>query len=500
MKNISFIPFLSCLIGVSLASGCQEAEQPDVEKTSDILLGVRASCLDFAEMGQEQEAALSGFSAGDTIGVFGLDKDGSVLSGCRNAAFVYDGSSEWKGNVYYYEDAVYFAYFPYSKSLSPLKSVHEIEEAFADEVRSTTDQSTFEAFRSCDLMVAENVVPSDGVLDFRMSRRMSMVEIAFPEIEYRTSADSEPYYSASIGSLAFEVNDIAVKPYMADKGVYRYIVVPENNLIYGEYKVAGDWADYGEELVFIPGKYKRIDVVPDNTVVIHDLSAGDFFLKSGAILPKDTDLTASEQEECIGVVFWTGDPTASDATLKKDFPGCTHGLVVALDEIASNWSAEVNVKINDWLEANAPGYLSINTEGDGANTDKVVGYNNTMAIDHYNNNGLAESADVAVAVEKTMEYRSSNSLECDASGWYLPSIKELCLLYKGNTNIWTAANNVAEEINASIEKVGGATVLTGDYWSSTEAGTGSAHRIEASGKVTGTRMFNSYKVRPVTAF
>ena len=105
-----------------------------------------------------------------------------------------------------------------------------------------------------------------------------------------------------------------------------------------------------------------------------------------------------------------------------------------------------------------------------------------MAIDHYNNNGLAESADVAVAVEKTMEYRSSNSLECDASGWYLPSIKELCLLYKGNTNIWTAANNVAEEINASIEKVGGATVLTGDYWSSTEAGTGSAHRIEASGK------------------
>ena len=509
MKKIFYMIFLFSIV-LPAVQGCQETEQPEGEKTSDILLEVRASCLDFIEMGQTVEPSVSPFEAGDTIGVYGIDTDGSVLSGCRNVPFVYDGVSDWEGKVYYYDGAVYFAYFPYRKSVSSLKTLSDIEDVFVKDVRTTVDQSTSDYLRSCDFMTAENIVPADGVLDFTLSRRMSMVEITFPDIEYKESADAEPYYTASVGSLEFEVNDVDVKPCMTSQGVYRYILVPENNFIYGEYKVAGDWADYGAELVFEPGSFKKITVVPDETEVIHTLAVGDFFLKSGALLPKDAALTVAEREECIGVVFWTGDPTASDPVLKKDFPGCTHGLVVSLEEFESQWCSETDVRVDTRIQANAQGFTSINTKldpddkTDNPAMNTVIGYNNTMAIDLYNTDGLAEQSDMVTAVEEMMKYRNANHLDIGTSGWYLPSIKELALLYMGEGSIWSSKDNVAQEINKSIEQIighiDGAALLTGDYWSSTEAGTGSAHRIEASGKVTGTRMFNKYRIRPVMAF
>lgn len=506
MKNTA-LKISLLFLGLSAIQGCREAEQPEKEKMSDILLEVKASCLGFTGMEQAAEPSVSAFEKGDTIGVYGIDTDGSILPGCRNAPFVYDGTSSWEGKTYYYDGAVYFAYFPYRKSVSSMKTLTDIEDYFIGEVGNTSDQSTSDSFRSCDFMTAGNVLPSDGVLDFTLTRRMSMVEITFPDIEYKTAQGEEPYYTASVGSLEFEVNDADVKPYMAAHGVYRYILVPGNNLVYGEYKVAGEWADYGAEIVFEPGKSGRIDVEPDVTEVIHTLASGDFFLRSGALLPKDASLTAAEREECIGVVFWTGNPAASDPVLEKDCPECTHGLVVSLDEIESQWCSQTSVRVDTWLQANAgDDFVSINTKLDPENTtdnpylNSVIGYNNTMAIDYYNTNGLAEQSDMVTAVKNVMDYRSANRLDIGTSGWYLPSIKELALLYMGEGSIWSAKNDVAEEINLSIGKIPGAALLTGDYWSSTEAGTGSAHRIEATGKVTGTRMVNRYRIRPVMAF
>ncbi len=498
MKNLLYMPFV-CTLAMVAAQGCQEAESPETEKTSDILLEVRASYTGFSDMDRTAEPALTAFEAGDTIGVFGIDTDGSVLSGCHNSAFVYDGTS-WNGKVWYYDGAVYFAYYPYRKSLSSMQSLQAIAEYFTGEVRNTTDQSTEELFSACNFMADENVFPAGGVLDFTLTSRMSMVEISFPDIEYRTSADSEPYYIANIGGLGFEVNDIAVRPYMAEHGLYRYILVPENNLVYGEYKVAGDWADYGRELVFEPGTSVRIDVRPDETTVIHTLSAGDFFLKSGALLPADATLSAAEQDECVGVVFWAGDPTASDPTLKADCPGCTHGLVVAIDEIAaSRWRLSVSDMVNAWIEANTS-YMPVSTCGSQDNRNLVTGYNNTMAIGHYNDNLQAGDEKTVSAVENIMDYRGSHSVECTSSGWYLPSIKELALLYKPDGALDTENNSVAGIVNASLGKIDGAAVITGDYWSSTEAEAGSAFLILSSGKAQGTRTYNFKNLRPVLAF
>ncbi len=112
----------------------------------------------------------------------------------------------------------------------------------------------------------------------------------------------------------------------------------------------------------------------------------------------------------------------------------------------------------------------------------------------------AELLDEVQAVAAIMEYRTENPIESGASGWYLPSIKELSLLFKGNTSMWTESNDQVPVINESLAKVSGAVALTGDYWSSTETNPGDIQRILASGKLQTNRSFNELNVRPVMAF
>ena len=58
--------------------------------------------------------------------------------------------------------------------------------------------------------------------------------------------------------------------------------------------------------------------------------AGDYYHSDGTY---SAELDAAKK--VIGVVFWVGDPTASDAALKREHPGCTHGLVVAVNEVVT---------------------------------------------------------------------------------------------------------------------------------------------------------------------
>lgn len=503
MKKILFI-----LPVLAMAAGCAEKLETPALEQQGRLLGISVTCSDFPDMEAPgtkavEDGTSTKFTDGDAIGIFAV-KDGAVMEDCRNVKCVYDeASSSWNGKVYEYAGAEYFAYYPYSEDMSDKGSTEEIVSAFTETLSSVTDQSTHALYTACDLMTAGNTAPDaeNSILDLSFSHAMSMVEVVLPQIEYRTSADAEPYYSIPVIPVSMTVGGAAVSPYMVEPGVYRYIVAPGSSVsLSGEYESLGK--SYGYEstgLTVSAGKYKRLKVTSTTSSIIHTMSVGDFFMNTGELVSKDADLTAEQQENCIGVIFWTGNPSVTDVTLRNDWPGCTHGLVVAMDEIQSNWSAEVNVVVNDWIKSNTS-YLSIGTTGDDANTNNIVGYNNTLAIDAYNRLGLAESADIVNAVANVLEYRAANPVDCGASGWYLPSVKELALLFMGDGSIWATQNDVAQEINKSLEKVSGATLLTGDYWSNTETAAGSVHRIESTGKITSTRAFNTYKVRPVMAF
>lgn len=173
---------------------------------------------------------------------------------------------------------------------------------------------------------------------------------------------------------------------------------------------------------------------------------------------------------------------------------------VALDEFKSKWRANKDNKVNDWIESNTT-YLPVNSTAANPTTEYIVGYNNTMAMNYYNLNGLEDAAaDEVQAVTAIMEYRAENPIESGASGWYLPSIKELSLLFKGNISMWTESNAQVPVINESLAKISGAVSLTGDYWSSTETYPGDIQTVRATGKLQTQRSFNELNVRPVMAF
>ena len=173
---------------------------------------------------------------------------------------------------------------------------------------------------------------------------------------------------------------------------------------------------------------------------------GDFFYSDGTF---STDLDNSKT--AVGVVFYVGDPTVDDSTLKTDYPGCTHGLVVGLEAGNGQWLS-ANRKVYDWAISN--GYHTTQqftysgrlTEND--NAKYMWGYNNTCAIREYAKaNGLtsgivnfADSYGVAVA---------------NASPWYIPSVAEMKIIRQGS-------------FKSIVESLGGDALSKVSYYMSAE--------------------------------
>ncbi|EBW1424610.1 hypothetical protein CB641_26315, partial [Salmonella enterica subsp. enterica serovar Typhimurium] len=110
-----------------------------------------------------------------------------------------------------------------------------------------------------------------------------------------------------------------------------------------------------------------------------DLTVGDFYYSDGGIVPGDTQNPPSE--DCIGVVYWVGSIIEEDSLLKRDYPGCTHGLVASLQDVGQTlWSSSYEDITSNWLskQSNTYGIATLKTE------DKMQGYANTKALEGYN--------------------------------------------------------------------------------------------------------------------
>lgn len=215
------------------------------------------------------------------------------------------------------------------------------------------------------------------------------------------------------------------------------------------------------------------------TVTAAPLSVGDYYYADGS-WSQSLDPTRTP----IGVVFYVGDPTASDPALKADHPHCTHGLVVALHEqngIA--WQAnhiDYNDTVGRWIEMETD-YETITTGTNlEDNFNRIIGYHNTKAIEAFN--AAEENAAWRVdAVDYVVGYREQVVAPETSSDWYLGSSKEYSLLVSGeyNQNIWdirdagiTIENK--KEVNKKIAKIEGATEIGVAipimmfYWTSSE--------------------------------
>lgn len=227
------------------------------------------------------------------------------------------------------------------------------------------------------------------------------------------------------------------------------------------------------------------------TVTAAPLSVGDFYYSDGT-WSQSLDPTRTP----IGVVFHVGDITQYDPLLSSEHPHCTHGLVVALDEVngipwqrnyksVGEYGAEDYVEgyddtVGRWVEMNTD-YETITSGYELAdNLNRPMGYHNSKAIEAFNADP-ANSAWPVTAMEWIVDYRTKVAAPEQSSGWYLGSSKEYSLLVSGeySQNIWDIRDEGIsvqnkKEINEKIAQIEGATQIGVTipimmfYWTSTE--------------------------------
>ena len=234
---------------------------------------------------------------------------------------------------------------------------------------------------------------------------------------------------------------------------------------------------------------------------------GDYFYSDGTW---STEL--DENKTPVGLVFYIGDITAEDAALATEYPGCTHGLVVSLNNTNADGTTWQNAyesygaTVNSWVESDS-GYGSIN------DASLANGYNNTKAIEAFNADP-ANSGWPVEAVQEIVNFRGLHPVE-NTSDWYLPSAKEWMLLSAGQfegdvMDVSSTANlDIINGLLGSIsdaEKIEGMNMgpfsIPGNFWSSTEHSLEIELSYSSGGNIT-TDLYKSgalAKVRPILAF
>ena len=258
---------------------------------------------------------------------------------------------------------------------------------------------------------------------------------------------------------------------------------------------------------------------------------GDFAMKDGTFISYSEGMTLTDEQKAnvAGIVFWTtADMNTAqdaqtparltdDAIMVKDFPHCTHGLIVSLKDVSQEtmWQSAYS-NIASWQNSNttyAPSstdYKSI-ASGTGA-TDPInyiLGYQNTKILKAYNNQCADNNKVLPVSELATWEL--TNPAPANTTGWFIPSEKELTLLCgKDVDNILTnnsGGTETKEAMNAILESLGSTDAHTfgnNYYWSSSELVDYDYYAFEVyfvDGYVYGSsKVHNAYSVRAVCAY
>lgn len=388
------------------------------------------------------------FTDGDQCGLY-IVRGGEIVYDniCLTATADAEGNLTWQapegtnlgGGL---PDEYYFLYYPYQTEMTDKVTVANAASAdaafFAPLIsgwQPKADQSNYATgYTASDLMTASGTTSyADGKLSlsFRMAHRMAMAVIEMPETVYRFE-DQAPYTVFS-ATAEFKGN---YQPCLMADGSYHYLVKPK---VPGEDATLTGSYDSGNRMFAVTpsiakaGNYKTYKV--DGGYRETTLQVGDFYMKDGTLLSKDTQLTEAQKAACAGIVFWIGDATVTDPVLKRDFPQCTHGLVVSLKETRSVWQENYDNQPIQWWAVNQDFYqkggycaLTENVDYDTQSSGDIQGYNNTQILKAYDK----AFASYPVTILHNFDAITGGVTLSDGktSGWYLPSPRELVELYK----------------------------------------------------------------------
>ena len=552
MKIQNIYHLLQAALLMLLAASCTKEEFPAVQDkaqqlTISVTDGGYASAEDKTTRAVENGYTTE-FTEGDACGLFvvrGSYQDKKMiysnvkLTAERDAA---TGSLVWKpeagttlaGGL---QDEVYYLYYPYRSDLDNtvisnlLKhAIENPQESFFKPIMNNwqvkTDQSSYADYTASDLMTASCTPTLDNGtlrLNFVMTHELSLAVIEMPKTVYKFTNARVPDYTippeATFASAA--------KPLRMTDGTYRYLLPASLPTIEGSYD--------GGNRVFtitpshtVSGKYKRYKIDgAATTVKNYTVQRGDYLLADGNLLPRETAVTEEQKANIAAIVFWTPadtDPAGrktpanltDDKIMAKDHPNCTHGLAVSVRNVSTgmewqeyDWfygSVQKFQKSDEFNPTDKTDYASIVQSGEERNYIRGYQYTKMILAYNYYCMGIKKLNLMVKPVNTLANFSNSNPAPKTSTGWFIPSAKELYMLYSKDEDKIHKNFFPTEETRKIIDKyllaIGGDLLENQDYWTSVEFDVGNAIFIGFKGdaRIYSTGKTNKATVRAVCAF
>ena len=504
MKIYNYISAL-LIAGIASFSSCSQEE--DVKEmngdNSSSGLQIRVSDGGYFDTTPGTRAIEKGyateFTEGDEIGIFGVDANG-IVENINNRKCMMTADGNWKidGEQIKYNGAEFkqmkfYAYYPYDVNVKFNVTEGDPFAEYISEWTLGNDQSG-EKYTKYDLMTSSSSAVVDnrfkGEINFKMQHCMALAVLKMPNLVYNfiNSDVTIDDYELPITNASFKLNNKEVTPYyQKSTGAYRFLVKPGE-----EFKIEGSYTGVKEMTYTATAKLNegtaKVYTVSDTNKKEYTLSIGDYYCADGSIVSKGVD-DKDIPNNVIGIVCYIGNPqpsithpqsgnTEDNDALKRDYPNCKHGLVLALNNTLDNtnkfssWRT-VGEAYCDWFSKDEEWmgkFVDCNTGNNSATKDKWVeqypafmGYNNTMLLTMcYEGKGQPTMCDDAY--KQITSYRDNVSVPANTTPWYLPSIA-----------CWEQVAKNLSAVNSSLGKVEAATQLEsveasakfGFYWSST---------------------------------
>ena len=486
-KSLSIIP-----------SGTVDWETGQVEDV--VSTPIQVSVYDAGSTGTKaytDEGFRTHFEKDDKVGLFAVKTDGTISERFDNLPLTYNGM-EWKAETLLEYDsslngAVFHAYFPYSEDVlfDPLA-----EEPFSQalEASYTTDQSTAEKYRDCDMLTCSSqLYIEDGKqkLSLGMLHRRSLLSIELPRRACKVEGMSD--YVISSWDVSFKDSDVVLAPLSVngERQVYRLLVKsgdPVNvncsfTYIGGSKTVSVTDADGMASGVCrqirVDGGYEKVEQPLS-------LKVGDYYCSDGTIASYVEGVPAPDN--AIGVIYKLG----TTEYIVKDHPSCSHALVYALERtlrpsVAGDpgkynlFEGDDYVSVFGLKQDKNYDYASIGLSTGDHNAKDLNGYVYTKSWLQY----VGTLGHTALFKASIGLHNEQNPLPAGlTTGWYLPSYDEYVLMASGQEIL------DASLANASAEKVFEGTAAGADaktfrgYWTSSMRATGAVVNYYSLGSNT----------------
>ena len=407
MKIYNYISMLF-LAGAAIVASCSQNEELTGE-TPDSLQGFQISVSDegFMDESGKTRATENGyttrFSNGDAIGIFAVRGE-TVVEDIKNRKFTLtdgyweltDGGDpiEYKGSQF--QRMTFYAYYPYNANVTFDPTKVDPFETYVNNWKIGSEQNEGN-YTQYDLMTSTGSVQGDrlkGQIAFTMQHRMALAVVKMPNLTYSFTNGGIDDYLLPLTAGSFTVNNTQATPYYQEStDTYRVLVNPKK-----EFSIKGTYSGVSEMEYEAKGTLEggtaKMYTIEDKSKINHTLQVGDYFCADGKIVSVDAETVP---ENVIGIVCYVGNSqpsvthtelySAEVDALRRDFPACTHGIVLSIKNSVVKDSEQNDVALK-MFHSSKSGYYSDWFTSDenwankfvGCNTEKDVNKNDASLV------------------------------------------------------------------------------------------------------------------------